>query len=166
VDLGFDNPRIITHGRALHSFGVACVRTSPTRVGEAPILVRSTVKLLDDVTLDVQDNFSLADGYEITSLEILTLSTPNGSRMVLCIGAVAEGVEPTEGICLVLAVGESLISGRRLELLVQAEVKGCIYAFAEINGALAVAKDSSVCSFLLPVMTGTVAQIPNPGYPS
>lgn len=94
----------------------------------------------------MQDQFALPDGFDVTAIEALEVSADGEQRTVLCVGAVSyKERDPSDGVCLILTITNQIAQGKRLSQLVSADIKGVIYAFAEVEGHIAVAKDTSVC---------------------
>lgn len=145
IDFGLDNPRIITHLQQWQSLAVGCVQVTPTRVGDVSTESKSLVKLVDDTSFDVQDQFALPDGFDVTAIQGIRATVDGKELTVLCVGAVShKEQEMLDGVCLILTVTNQIAYGKRLSQLVSADIKGVIYAFAEIEGYIAVAKDTSV----------------------
>ncbi|KAA1475747.1 hypothetical protein DENSPDRAFT_842582 [Dentipellis sp. KUC8613] len=145
IPLGLDNPRRIAHDPIGRTFGVACVHSEPSSIGEQE-QVKSKFIIFDDTTFDNLAQFECSDNEEITAVHSLQIGDKPASYYFL--GTVTyqnDETEPSQGRLVTVAATKSPASGlMTLEEVASTSVVGCIYAMSSLDGYLAVAINSSV----------------------
>ncbi|KAF9069809.1 CPSF A subunit region-domain-containing protein [Rhodocollybia butyracea] len=147
TSLGLDNPRHLVHEATLKVFGVGCVRTEPSRLGENG-RITSSFKMLDDATLRVLAQTDLLLDEQIMSLALINVPTNDGmTKPLFCIGTVflrLDEMEPTSGRILLFEARQATPSLIGLNQVVSHKVSGCVYSVTGVKGMLAAAVNSSV----------------------
>ncbi|TFY70381.1 hypothetical protein EVG20_g2619 [Dentipellis fragilis] len=145
IPLGLDNPRRIAHDPLGRTFGVACVHSEPSHIGEES-QVKSKFIIFDDITFDNLAQFECGNNEEITAIHSLQIRDKLASYYF--IGMVTyqnDETEPSAGRLVTVAATKSPASGLlTLEEVASTSVIGCIYAMSSLDGFLAVAINSSV----------------------
>ncbi|KAK7464711.1 hypothetical protein VKT23_005917 [Stygiomarasmius scandens] len=155
TSLGLDSPRKIVYDPSIRAFGVACIRTKPSRIGTDQ-KVTSTFRLLDDTTFKELARFTCDDNEQIMSLTLLK-NTDADERKFFCVGTAYlrdEEREPSQGRILVFSFYQDRNSPSvyQLSVAIDEKVKGCVYSLVTMtNGILAAAINSSVALYRLSV---------------
>ncbi|OSD07132.1 hypothetical protein PYCCODRAFT_1449240 [Trametes coccinea BRFM310] len=148
IPLGMDNPRKMVYHTGQQVFGVACVRTTPGRIGDDED-VTGSFKLLDAHSFSQLHHFQCNPDEEPSSVVSLP-GQGSGSSPAFCLGTVVirpEEREPSRGR-LVLFSLSSVDGSRLLSVLASQDVKGCVYALAHISeNVIAAAVNTSVMLF-------------------
>uniref|UniRef100_A0A6B2KWM0 DNA damage-binding protein 1 n=1 Tax=Arcella intermedia TaxID=1963864 RepID=A0A6B2KWM0_9EUKA len=135
-------PRRICHNPALESY---CLLTLSSEINESGHEVdTSNVKLIDDKTFEVKDNFKLEPREEAWSLCTYKLA---GSDLEYFIVGTAfsnpeEQSDPVEGRILLFTVKEE-----KLRLMLQHKVKGAVYCLKPFKGKILASINSKVQLF-------------------
>jgi len=155
IPLGLDNPRRIAYHPAANVFGVACLRVSPSRIGEADTSI-STLYFLDGNTFRRIGHFSAGTDEELTAIMAIArigeASQPNPPlNPCFVVGTVRYQLgehEPSQGRILVFTrnlsgdptsdVDESLVPAVALQ------TRGCVFALASVGDKILAAVNSSV----------------------
>ncbi|KAJ7288527.1 CPSF A subunit region-domain-containing protein [Mycena rebaudengoi] len=158
IPLGLDAPQRIAYDPLLKLFGVACTRREPARIGAAEPPLRSSFRLLDDTTFSHLSQYNCEPDEEITCLATLTLKRDEESTSYFCLGTYTVDFSekiPTEGRLLVFSAyppgAHARSSNVQLSLLASADVRGCVYSVATVNGLIAAGVNSAVMLFRLDV---------------
>ncbi|KAJ7069995.1 mono-functional DNA-alkylating methyl methanesulfonate N-term-domain-containing protein [Mycena amicta] len=160
IPSGLDVPQKIVYEPSLKVFGVAFLRSKPTRVGVQEPAPQSFFRLLDDSTFTQISELEFKEADEITCVTIL----PIGKEATPCFAVGSYIVnpqesEPTSGCLRILSAhpigADPRSSSLALEMLASADVNGCLYSIATINGMIAVGVNSAVLLFRLDIDVST-----------
>ncbi|KAF8650163.1 hypothetical protein AX16_005397 [Volvariella volvacea WC 439] len=150
IPFGLDNPRRIVHEPSSKTFGVACTRMEPGRIGD-PELPSSSFKLLDDTTFKVLSEFHAHADEEITALKTVETMIEGKPSTLFVLGTYvyqAEEREPSQGRLLLLGANLPDLRTREhsleLSLVASLDVKGCVYAITVVDSNIIAAINSSV----------------------
>ncbi|EPQ54734.1 hypothetical protein GLOTRDRAFT_116530 [Gloeophyllum trabeum ATCC 11539] len=148
--LGLDNPHRIAYHPPSKVFAVACTRTEPRRTGEARP-ERGVLKLIDDATFEVLDEFQCDAEELISSLDVY--EREDIQQPCFCVGTVnsRDEREPSSGRLLLLCsgAGRDGISRGSLFIAASLQIKGCVYAITKVSDLVAAAVNSAVVLYRL-----------------
>ncbi|KAF5391270.1 hypothetical protein D9757_001966 [Collybiopsis confluens] len=142
--LGLDIPRQVVHDPTCKVFGLSCLRTLPSRIGEDESMT-SSFKILDDSTLKVLAQIDLEHDEHIMSSAIL--SVPGSEQPLFCLGTMifrSNELEPTSGRIHVYKTYQPSPSTVQLKQVISEEVGGCVYNLVIVQEMIAAAVNSSV----------------------
>lgn len=159
---------------ALKIFGVSCLKENPGRIGE-PESSTSSFKILDDASCNrtslcrrwllLMMRFCLELGEyncgqeeEITAIHTLSVPYQKCSLPCFIVGSCKYepgDVEPKRGQLMIFRVHCEGSSRPKLTLAASAQMNGCIFALTVVDGMIAAAVNSSVCSKHVRIVTIT-----------
>ncbi|THH31175.1 hypothetical protein EUX98_g3000 [Antrodiella citrinella] len=143
--LGSDNPTRIAHDLVTNMFGVACLHTSPNRVGDAET-IESSFNIFDGNFRRLAQYTCGADE-EITAIATsTTLSVSIGGRQHSCflVGSVRHQLgqpEPKLGGLMVFVASPS---GGSIQPLVSTKTDGCVYGIAALDNFIVAAVNTAI----------------------
>ncbi|KAJ4488025.1 CPSF A subunit region-domain-containing protein [Lentinula aciculospora] len=151
TSLGLHTPYHIVHEPKLRVFGVGTLYTEPCGVGEEE-KVTSSLRLLDDASLEVLAQAELQQNEHLMSITVLNVHINNDdgnndSQPLFCVGTFfvrLDESEPTSGRILLFKAHQTGPTWAHLRCVATEDVAGCVYSLVAINGFLAAAINSSV----------------------
>ncbi|KIK59844.1 hypothetical protein GYMLUDRAFT_74297 [Collybiopsis luxurians FD-317 M1] len=146
TSLGLDNPRQIVHEPTYKVFGVTCLRTQPSRIGEDE-RVASSFKLVDDTNLKVLAQVDFDHNEHVMSSVVINIIVNDQAKPLFCVGTMIfhpEELETTSGRIHLYEAYQPSPSMMQLRRVASENVGGCVYNLAVIEGMLAAAVNSSI----------------------
>ncbi|TDL17702.1 hypothetical protein BD410DRAFT_901246 [Rickenella mellea] len=158
ISMGLDNPVRIAYSPEANAFGVGCVKTSPNKVNDLEQST-SSFQILDDLSYENLSTHPLAQDEEVTAVSTAVMEHEDNSVPFFCVGSMMcePGLsEPTRGRILLITVSNMRKDPESLpHIYASSDTRGCVYAFANINGKLAAAVNTGVVLYRLEQLQGS-----------
>ncbi|KAI8908190.1 UV-damaged DNA-binding protein 1A [Powellomyces hirtus] len=142
IPLG-ETVRRIVHDENAGAFGILTLRTVRDQESEEEE-EKGFVRILDDRTYEGLDEYALEPFENPQSIHLVNF----GSQQFMCVGTayvLPQEEDPAKGRILVFAITES----RRLRLITETQVHGCVYCLSAVGGRLLAGVNSKVQTFAL-----------------
>ncbi|KIM30042.1 hypothetical protein M408DRAFT_22463 [Serendipita vermifera MAFF 305830] len=147
VPLGYDVPVTIAYHPEVKAFAIGCVRTEPS-LNNMPDIVTSSFKLIDALTLEHLNSYTVGTSEEVTKVSILDLSVNDKIEKFIVVGTAIwedNGNEPSKGRVLLfraqMARSKPATANPAVptvSLALDTEITGSVVAMGTIAGHLAV----------------------------
>lgn len=138
-----ESVRRVAYSTKLKAFGIGTIKRTP---GEGTDIVKSHVKLVDEILFDLLDTFDLQEDELVESVIRAELSDDSegnlAERFVVGTGYLDnENEEPTRGRIMILQVDQE----RKLRLLTELSVKGACRCLGILEGNIVATLVKTVC---------------------